>query len=192
MPGIVADRRAGLSGGFWDESGIGDRVTSQTGGFWRYVGPLLSSLVEELRGLIAGSATFRTWTGTDNLYDAKARCHIASVANPTRPFAYVALGDEWQAEAIGGGDANTYLHTAELLLMFEAAVTEDGSSYAAENEFSEDVDAIINEICVDAGSSGNLTIRDVRLEYGPVRASEAEQYAGDDFYQAFYIVEVGV
>jgi len=160
-------------------------------------GPL-SLPLENLRTLLANSATFKTWVGAADVTAAKDRIYLAGVAGTayTRPYAVVmqagAGGLERVAEADGA--AKRFIASGRLLLALEDDVPSDyQSSYAdAELDFTNTIGAIISEMEALAGTSGFLAVKHIAIHSGPARSDADEKSSTGDYYQIVLEVEWGI
>ena len=124
-----------------------------------------------LKENVAASATFQTWIGATGdaaakLAAARLRIYEIAVSTPTRPFAIIELGPEYNAQRNGHGTCDAFIHSGGLFLVFEALAT-DADDKAALKAFTLIVDAVIDELLIFSGQGGYLAIENLSLDEGP-------------------------
>ena len=146
-----------------------------------------SAAIDSLRDLVAGSATFQSWTGTSTSAAAKERVYVRAV-DGEGPIGYVApfaiiVPQSFHVNIVVGAFSG-----GELLLYFEGDVSAEyrANHKDATYEFTNYCGAIIKEVM--AGSYATLFITDIESTSPPVRADVIEDR---DFHGQWFSITYG-
>lgn len=145
--------------------------------------------VENLRTLIASSASFRTLVGAADAAAAKAHIYCPSIPAESvlsaRPFAMIDQGSAWQVNRISE-IASRYSGSLFMLLEADVNTTTYPTDEAAAKWFYKLAGDIINEMLALAGADGQLNVTDVTVRDGPSRISKVDQQEMGDFFQVVF------
>jgi len=160
-----------------------------------FEGPI-STAIETMRGMIASSAAFQAWTGTASPSAATQRVHLFAVGEAdieTRPWALVSLpAGGFEMRRVAGGAASFFATLGRLQVDFESGIAGGDTPALAEEEFVDDVEAILDEVLALAGVGANLPLEDVERVGGPSRADRDEAAVVGDYYRLQYELPWGV
>lgn len=174
-------------------------------------GPI-SLMLDNLRNLVAASATFQAWTQTANATLAKAFTYpidlpaqegqtdfTAAQLAEMRPLAIV---DLFRLPGRSGLEAYSSDRTAEgaftdsgkLLLSFEADVPEEYSNSPADAEmdFLNKVGGILADMEALGGQDGYLSVHNFEILIGPWRGDQTKIASQGDFFKMILLVSVGI
>jgi len=158
---------------------------------------MISLPLENLRTLLANSSTFQDWVGAagtpeQKIVAAKNRIYLVGYDSDSvvRPFACISWGEDWVAEAIGGGASHSFSCRGSLWLLFEdaVAVANQGDHEDAAFAFTNEVGQIISDIESLAASSELFAAQSFEQQVAPRRASKDEPV---DIYQVLFRVRWG-
>lgn len=155
--------------------------------------------VENLRTLIASSATFQTLVGVEGYPDptASAKAHIyvpaietAAVVKAARPFALIGQGDIFEMTRTS---ATNFRPSGSLIFLLEddVAAGDADDAEAAEKAFCKTVGDIFTDILTLSNDGAYLAVTGIRQLEGPLRADKKIRQNEGDFYQAVYSIEWG-
>lgn len=153
-------------------------------------------IVDRMRSMIARSATFRAWTGTDSETAALERVYSRRVATFQRPFAMVDLLAGGRFVKRAGGDRDHFqISSVPLMILFEdltpaiyQGVGLDGDAIV---NFENYVSAVMHEAMAYSGTGGNLMIQGWEQATTYMRSLD---YDGDeeDYLGVIFDVTVGI
>ena len=118
------------------------------------------AITDAMRDMLAGSATWQSWTGTANATDAKAYIHDVAVAesDAALPLCIIEPGD-----AIRRRDGNGLWTTSgEIDLHFYGDVTESAIPDAFW-EFQNQLDGVVQDLTDASESDGGLFVTEVDM-----------------------------
>lgn len=173
----------------------------------------LSLFLTNVQSLIAGSASWQTWTGHANDPASAARSvYLVGVTPPKilkaapdnqgyapadfdalRPFIILnyAMRDGYDGRQDG---ISAFVERARVMFSFEDSVPpEDAEDYqAAVTSFLDNVGSVLADLQALAGVDGNANLHDIRLERAPTRADQTERATRGDYHVVIFSAEVGI
>ena len=152
----------------------------------------ITATMDNLRTLIATTATFQAWVGAtgtapERLATGKAAIALAGIRLDTstmtdaqkraawsaqRPFAIISMSDDWAKTSLGEGGPHGL--GCALFAYFEADVDEDDLNSIEDPfvDFANTLDAILTEMLAIEGSDGYLCVASIRIVAPPLRADK--------------------
>lgn len=168
-------------------------------------GPI-SLAMENLRSLVAGSATFQAWVNAADATQAKDNVHLVALPLPEdkesytleeiqaeRPFVIIGLPEDKNAFNSSRVGELAYQHSGRLVIYLEANVPEEIARDPGTVEvwFLNQIGAVISEMQDLSGGAGYLTVHDFNCS-APQRSGEEELSTGGDFMAILVEIEWGV
>lgn len=134
---------------------------------------------DTLRTMIAASAAFQTAVGAADAYDAAGHVHIGAYKPEDKTIVRpVVLITRDGGDRKGRAGNNAYLQSGSLRVLFEreksAALQDADYASAAEVEFTDVWDAIVDQVLTLGEEAGYLIIRDWETVEGPFEYDAAE------------------
>ena len=138
---------------------------------------MMSLPISYLREMIANSSSFRTWTGTADVTEAKTRIHVSRTPeSATKPLAVIGFASDWSRRQEEQG---VFFQENGLELMFQASFSSSDSEIDSAYEFMNNVGAVMTDLEESVGTAGFLNMVEWSIEEGPERPEiNEEQTAG--------------
>lgn len=167
----------------------------------------IALVLENMRSLLAVSATFQTLRNAANATDAKVGIHLVSLPEPVdghvytleelqayRPFALIDFPDDGESFNSSRIAETAYQDSGRLVMMLEAEVPDALAKRPADAKiwFLNQVGAILTEMMAYSGDAGYLTVHTFRILRGPERSRDDVLSAEGDFFQVLLEIEWGV
>jgi hypothetical protein len=153
---------------------------------------ILSTPIDALADLIAGSTTFQAWVGAPDSPTAKLRVYVsarsASGAEAyVRPFALVIVPDGFTMNIMTG-----HFASGELKVLFEANTVTGHDHTDSTYDFANQIGQILDDVMVASYAPGALLISGISMVTPPQRADLIEEGGQDDYFQCMVSVKYGL
>lgn len=157
-------------------------------------GPI-SLTLDHLRNSIAGSTSFRTWTGTANEAAALVRVHAVenrtALGSADMPFAVVNWLPDYRRIGHADGSARQFRQEGSLMVTFRGEIVSPNAAEPdAAYSFLNNVGAVMNDMEALSATATYLSISGMTFINPPHRPEEDEvKELKLDFYQLVLAVE---